>query len=487
MMNQPEFEFKAGDKVRIHPAICRDQGLPERGWTVVLTPEGGGYSIVEGHAVSEKKWPRGVTIGWLSLFPDIDLPYDPKPPQKTLAEKELEVLQQDPVRRRWQELLGPQPNTEDFAVEIIKHKREANAEVRKLIKAAQSNPYLPPGEYEVKVDFFPFKSATDGEGVTAVVQKLQHAVSTTNVRNTMGLWAKNYEEANETYRTVTGREPPAPPPPQNIPPRKRIEVGDEVHTPHGEIGTVVQCFGDVDGSPACAVEFEDRPGEVIFRTDTLRRALRFVPAENYHFQTAELEKKVEEHVDTEKAPERSDMTFRGISRGDTVLCPYAGNGQKRGVVRELSHVEGDHYSQFCSVDFDDGSSKSGPPQSVLCSALRVRKDGEFKVGDHVWDRMYSTTPSRKGTIEKVFEGFSSFLVRWADGGASVRQPDTLGHAAAAHKAFKKGDRVRRTGAQFQPPGTISALTNLFIEIQWDDGSKTAGAFAQSSDWLEHVC
>ncbi len=340
--------YEVGAKVRIQPEFCRTITgvLRERGWFVENSGD-------KNALLSRRDGTLWRPVPWECLAPDVDLPYDPPAEHKTLAEKELEVLQQDPVRRRWQELLGPQP------------------------------------EPKVKIDFFPFQTS-DSVDAAGLALDYMKKVGITRVPNTTShfkKWAKVYEDAQEIYRTVTGREPPEP--------------------------------------------------EAKFLPAREREHPKFVPAENYYTQTADLEKKVAEHIS------------RGLNIGQRVYDAYY---SRAGTVRTIqsSYVEGTRYK--VQWDARDGD---GPMSLRERNTLRTEAE-QAAENERLRTYFAEKTP-----------GFNP---------------------TPAPRAFKAGDRVRRAGAKFQAYGTISVLTDLLIEVQWDDGGKTAGAYdpAAPATWFEHV-
>jgi hypothetical protein len=144
-------KFNVGDKVRIRPEFCRQTVgvLKERGWVVTFTQTDGNCILQHGGRGGPIR-----TVPAEQCAPDIDLPYDPPTPRKTLAEKELEVLQADPIRRRWQELLGPSepvtatdPSTEDVQTYLDARKAVVDPLIHPIKETPGLRKWLEPGNY----------------------------------------------------------------------------------------------------------------------------------------------------------------------------------------------------------------------------------------------------------------------------------------------------------------------------------------------------
>jgi hypothetical protein len=443
--------YKVGAKVRIQPQYLGEwhHRTPERGHTVV--------KIGDKNALLES----GIVVPWERLAPDIDMPWDPVVPQKTLAEKELEVLQQDPIRRRWQELLGPAP---EYKVKIDFFPFKALDSVKN-----KTSPFFPPGEYtlspEQALDFMKRqgivlnKEATRGLNLGEVVHdvyyprkgtvrgisfsegELIHEVqweggamswrprsslraedeqtaenerlSTYFAEKTPGFnphqlqkWSKSYADAQETYRSVTGRSPPEP----EFSPRLRrrranVQNGDEVEVPDG---CIVERFVDAKNSffqareAEALVETEKKVAEALrpfkigdrvrlirpcsflkgIRVGATGLVVRPVPEDGYQIgwdaeygggYSSEFRAALE-LVNPE--PYWVDVEIAGFKAGDQVLSRAPGKevevlGKIVRLQREV-HPNSPSFvpSAYICIDFVDGSSRCGNAGSILANCRR---------------------------------------------------------------------------------------------------------------------
>lgn len=134
--------YKVGSKVRIQPEYLAEwlYRTPERGHTVA--------AVGDKNALLE----CGVAVPWERLAPDLDLPYEPPRPRKTLAEKEMEVYQKDPARQR-RDAIWRAERTPTASAREARNKRLGQTFVRNQNFLFQGvSGYFPPGEYTVPAD-----------------------------------------------------------------------------------------------------------------------------------------------------------------------------------------------------------------------------------------------------------------------------------------------------------------------------------------------
>lgn len=165
--------IKVGDKVRVRPSRGIQYGFAgHRGFEVVevdvkciVSPS---VSMFHGHGprVRLLKQGREVVFATEDVAPDVDMPYDPIRPEKTLPAKEREVYEADSARQRrdeiWRQEFRPEPVEEE--------------------KPLPQGPFYPPGRYTVKY--------TDAERFLFQSGVLPPGTS-------LKKWAKTFEEAEQ--------------------------------------------------------------------------------------------------------------------------------------------------------------------------------------------------------------------------------------------------------------------------------------------------